>query len=183
MPNSQGHASSLRSEWARPGRAIWLVRHAETSWSASGRLNGWSDIALSDQGRIQAVALHKELAQAQPTQAWTSDLLRCRETAKLAGLKATADTRLRELDFGELEGATWSDLSPNHRQSLVEFDRFVAPGGESVTDLRERVHAFLSELESGRHVVVTHGGVIRLICRELGRDQQIGPGTVIKILS
>lgn len=181
VQNPQGHASSPQPGWARPGREIWLVRHGETKWSASGRLSGWSDIALSDKGRIQAVGLHNELARAQPAQAWTSDLRRCQETAKLAGLKATADTRLRELDFGELEGMTWNQLSRTYRQSLIDFDRFAAPGGESVTEVKERVHAFLSGLGNGRHIVVTHGGVIRLICRELGPDQHIGPGAVIKL--
>jgi probable phosphoglycerate mutase len=126
--------------------------------------------------------LHHELAQAQPAQAWTSDLRRCQETAQLAGLQATADTRLRELDFGELEGAAWNQLSLTNRQSLTDFDQFVAPGGESVTQLKARVHAFLSDLDRGRHIIVTHGGVIRLICRELERDQHIGPGTLILLV-
>ena len=103
---------------------------------------------------------------------------RAREAAE-----PTTDTRLRELDFGELEGAAWNQLSPTQRQSLTDFDQFVAPGGESVTELKARVHAFLSDLDTGRHVIVTHGGVIRLICRELGKDQHIGPGTLTRLSS
>ncbi len=183
MSKPQEPASSLRPRWARPGLEIWLVRHGETDWTASGRLNGWTDTILSDRGRLQAGALHKELAHSQPAQAWTSDLRRCQETAQLAGLEATADTRLRELDFGELEGAAWNQLSPTHRQWLRDFDQFVAPGGESVMELKARVHAFLADLDPGRHIIVTHGGVIRLICRELRRDQHIGPGTLTKLTS
>jgi broad specificity phosphatase PhoE len=90
--------------------------------------------------------------------------------APFAGLQATADTRLLEFDFEELEGAAWNQLTPTHR-------------GESVTELKARVHSFLSDLDGGRHIIVTHGGVIRLICRELGRDRHIGPGTVTKLTS
>lgn len=181
MPNPEHSASSPQPRWARPGLEIWLVRHGETTWTANGRLNGWTDTILSHRGRLQAEALRKELAQAQPAQAWTSDLRRCQETAQLAGLQATADTRLRELDFGELEGAAWNQLTPTHRQTLTDFDHFVAPGGESVTDLKARVHPFLADLDPGRHIIVTHGGVIRLICRELGRDQHIGTGTLTRL--
>ena len=35
------------------------------------------------------------------------------------------------------------------------------PGGESMADLARRLQAFLEEVPPGRHLVVTHGGVIR----------------------
>lgn len=181
MPKKQVPASSPRRRCALPGRELWLIRHGETTWSTSGRLNGHTDIPLSRQGQLQAAELRSELAEAQPAQAWTSDLRRCQETAQLAGLEARTDTRLRELDFGTLEGATWNQLSATQHRSLSDFDPFVAPGGESVTELKARVYAFLSELGIGRHIIVTHGGVIRLICRELGQDQHIGAGTVTKL--
>ena len=181
MPKKQVPASPPRLAWVLPGRELWLIRHGETNWSASGRLTGHTDIPLSYQGRAQAAALSSELTEAHPAQAWTSDLRRCQQTAQIAGLEARTDTRLRELDFGTLEGATWNQLSATQQRSLTDFDQFVAPGGESVTELKARIHAFLSGLDAGRHIIVTHGGVIRLISRELGRDQYIGAGTVTKL--
>ncbi|HIE22265.1 MAG TPA: histidine phosphatase family protein, partial [Acidimicrobiia bacterium] len=170
MPPPPSPESPSRPPWARPGLELWLIRHGETDWSRDSRFNGWTDVPLSDTGRLQAAALQEHLAEEQPAQAWTSDLVRCRETAALAGIEATVDNRLRELDFGLLEGLTWDQLPPSTQQSLVEFDDFAAPEGESVARFRSRVHHFLSQLGLGRHVISTHGGVIRLICRELNTD-------------
>jgi probable phosphoglycerate mutase len=90
--------------------------------------------------------------------------------------EATPDRRLRELDFGELEGKRWEDVDSSSRQALVRFEGFVAPGGESVAQLEERVGGFLAELEPGDHLVVTHGGVIRLLARRRGVAFAPDPG-------
>src|SRR5206468_4159010 len=110
---------------------------------------------------------------------WSSDLSRCTETARLAAGGARRDERLRELNFGTLEGLRWADCSDEIRRSLLAFDDFRAPGGESVRDLRERVGSFLGSLEGGEHLVFTHGGVIRSLLRERARDRFVEPGAVV----
>ena len=147
---------------------LWLVRHGATDWSAAGRLCGSSDVPLSTEGRAQADPIRSRLAGHSFDGVWTSDLARAREFARLAVGQATPDPRLRELDFGELEGKRWKDVDASSRRALVRFEGFVAPGGESVAQLEERVGRFLAELEPGDHLLVTHGGVIRLLARRLG---------------
>ena len=147
---------------------LWLVRHGATDWSAAGRLCGSSDVPLSTEGRAQADPIRRRLAGHSFDGVWTSDLARAREFARLAVGQATPDPRLRELDFGELEGKRWKDIDASNRRALVRFEGFVAPGGESVVQLEERVGGFLAELEPGDHLLMTHGGVIRLLARRRG---------------
>jgi probable phosphoglycerate mutase len=99
---------------------------------------------------------------------WSSDLERAIMTARLAGWDATSDPRLREIDFGELEGLQWDALSLADRESLAGFDGFQAPGGESTAQLSQRIVGFLDALGPGWHLAVTHGGVIRALLRMCG---------------
>lgn len=162
--------------------SLWLLRHGETAWSREGRFCGHRDEALTPGGRAQGRAVGEALAGSAFEAIWTSDLRRTIETARLAlaamgsEAVATPDARLRELDFGEMEGLRWDNLDAERREALLAFDTFAAPGGGSVAAMRERVRAFVRGLGTGRHLVVTHGGVIRVLLRELGEDAHVPPG-------
>ena len=160
---------------------LWLVRHGATDWNTAGRLTGWTDIPLNPEGRNQAASLRGLLTRRSYTQVWSSDLTRALETARLAWGEPHIDDRLREINFGSLEGTRWNQLKPSTQEALVAFDGFAAPDGESVTDLRQRVAAFLTSLASGHHVVFTHGGVIQLLLRARGQHRHIQPGQLIRI--
>lgn len=172
---------------------LLLVRHGATRWSEAGRLNGWTDIPLSELGRAQARELGRAIDLRPGTAIWSSDLERATATASALRSAATGaggnvvrnDERLRELDFGALEGLIWSELEPATRRALMDFDRFVAPGGESVAALAARVDDFLAHLQrvdgSGRHVLVTHGGVIRLLLRRGPGDRPVRPGEAVRL--
>ena len=158
---------------------LWLVRHGETEWSVAGRLNGWRDVPLNERGRAQARGLSDRLRGHAFVGTWSSDLRRASETARLAFGEPTVDRRLRELDFGALEGLTWDELDEPTQDALISFDDFAAPGVESVPAFRARVTEFVGGLEAGDHLVVTHGGVIRLLLRDAGLlDHGVGPGEV-----
>lgn len=144
---------------------ISLVRHGRTAWNVDRRLLGWTDIPLDPVGRAQAVALGRSIDLAGYDAVWTSDLDRASATAGFAGWPASADSRLREIDFGEYEGLTWDGLPPDARDALVGFDGFQAPGGESAAQFVARIREFLDTRDFGAHLVVTHGGVIRAILR------------------
>ena len=64
---------------------------------------------------------------------------------------------------------------------LARFEGFAAPGGESFAELRARVLGFLDGLGSGRHLVFTHGGVVRLLLREVGEDTFVPTGTLLVV--
>jgi 2,3-bisphosphoglycerate-dependent phosphoglycerate mutase len=160
-------------------RTLHLVRHGTTAWSESGRLCGWSDVPLNDTGRKQARELRLALGPEAFAGIWSSDLSRAAEFAHIAGHPALPDTRLREIDFGELEGLIWSECDPRDQEALVEFDGFQAPGGESVHGLRARVVEFVEGLSEGDHLLFTHGGVIRSLTRLCGAEQRPDPGGVV----
>lgn len=160
---------------------LTLVRHGETEWTSLGRFLGWKDLPLSAVGRGQAAALRPKLAESTFAGVWSSDLIRAIETARLAWGEPTCDSRLRELDFAEIEGRTWDNLDLADQQALVSFDGFVAPGGESVASLGERVSKFVEELEPGEHLCFTHGGVIRLLTRQTGAERILLPGELTTI--
>lgn len=161
---------------------LWLVRHGATDWSDAGRFLGWADVHLNRRGRRQANALRQRLPREPFASVWSSDLVRSTETAQLAVGGAASDWRLRELDFGDLEGMRWDDCSPVMQAELFSFDHFRAPGGESVDELRRRVLDFARGLPSGEHLVFSHGGVIRLLLRESGRDGKVVPGALEQVV-
>jgi len=158
---------------------LWLVRHGETTHSRDGILAGWVDIPLTERGAAQAEAVGPLLAGETFTGVWSSDLRRAVQTALTAWGAPVADPRLREINFGELEGARWDTLDPEYTRALATFDGFHPPGGETLEDVRDRVAGFLSELAEGRHLVFTHGGIIRLLTREVGEDRFVPTGTIV----
>ncbi len=153
-------------------RELWLVRHGETVWNAEHRLTGWADPPLTELGERQARGLCDFLREQSYDAVWSSDLERAWRTAELAFGIPRRDPRLREIDFGELDGLDWRTLDACWRDGLLHrFDEFHPPGGESTGRFTERVLDFIEELPSGRHLVFTHGGVVRLVLRLLGQDQ------------
>lgn len=93
----------------------------------------------------------------------------------MIGLDAPRVEALQEFEFGTMEGKRWDDLDPATQAALIDFDRFEAPGGETVAALGARIDAFVAGLGPGRHLLVTHGGVIRYLQRRgTGRSRVDG---------
>jgi 2,3-bisphosphoglycerate-dependent phosphoglycerate mutase len=164
-----------------PGLELWLVRHGETTHSRDGILAGWGDVPLTAIGENQASAVRPLLAGERFTGVWSSDLSRAVRTARLAWGEATPEPRLREINFGELEGHPWATLDDGLKQALSGFAGFSPPGGETIEAMRGRVGSFLAELPPGRHLLFTHGGVIRALTREVGEDAFQPTGTVVAL--
>jgi len=160
-------------------REIWLVRHAESEWNALGRWQGQADPALSAHGRAQAAALAETFAGERFDALVASDLVRARETAEIVGarlgLAPRLDVRLRERDAGCWAGLTHEEIAARWPEELARVrrhDPLGRPvGGESLVDVAARAQGFFRELASesslARVVVVTHGGLMRSLVREL----------------
>jgi probable phosphoglycerate mutase len=161
---------------------LWLVRHGATDWSEAGRFNGWTDVPLNELGRRQSERLREHLSATDYDGIWSSDLVRATETARLAAGSAVPDRRLREIDFGALEGLTWAQCPAPAQEALIAFEGFQAPGGESVRHLSDRVLEFVDGLSPGTHLVFTHGGVIRVLSRGVDGDVNVPPGGLLRLV-
>jgi len=160
---------------------LWLVRHGETTYSASKRVAGWSDPPLTENGRRQAGALREVIDGTKFAGVWSSDLVRAVESARLAWGSAVADARLRECNFGSLEGCSYEEADSTWGEVFRDFRGFQAPDGESHADFRGRILQFVEELEPGRHLLFVHGGVIRALTQDLGIDRFVPTGSVVTL--
>ena len=158
---------------------LWLVRHGETTYSASKRVAGWSDPPLTENGRRQAQALRSVIDGREFIGVWSSDLRRAVESARLAWGEPQTDRRLRECNFGGLEGCTYEEADSTHGRVFHEFRKFQAPDGESHHEFRTRVLEFVGTLDPGRHLLFVHGGVIRALTQDLGVDRFIPTGSLL----
>jgi probable phosphoglycerate mutase len=160
-------------------RELWIVRHGETPASRGRTLAGWTDVPLTPHGEEQAAALRPILEAERFDGVWSSDLLRTVTTARLAWGEPRQDARLRELHFGALEGVAYETMDREWLEGLLRFEGFRAPEGESFAELRERVMSFVDGLLPGRHLLFTHGGVVRTLAREAGEDRFVPTGTLL----
>jgi probable phosphoglycerate mutase len=146
---------------------IAFLRHGPTSWNAEGRIQGHTDIPLSDAGltRMRGLRLPQDFAHAR---IFSSPSIRARQTAAALGLVEPAlDARLMEQNWGRWEGLTMAEIRARDGEDC--FDRaglkheFRPPGGESTAELMARVAAFMAETARERHdaVAVAHFGVLR----------------------
>jgi probable phosphoglycerate mutase len=160
---------------------LWLARHGETTFSASKRVAGWSDPPLTERGRRQAEALRAVIDGTEFAGVWSSDLVRAVESARLAWGDAVPDARLRECNFGSLEGCSYTEADSTYGEVFRRFRGFQAPGGESHAEFRARVLEFVDGLEAGRHLLFVHGGVIRALTQDLGIDRFVPTGSLVRI--
>lgn len=153
---------------------LYLVRHGETMWNREGRYQGHRDVPLSEAGREQARRLAERLRGVRFDRAYSSDLVRCMETARILlaarDLEATPDPRLREMSYGRWEGLTLEEVSRRHPEEAAAYRRDGVgtriAEGESLQDVAARVKQFSDELlkDSGlRVLVVTHGGALKAL--------------------
>jgi broad specificity phosphatase PhoE len=154
---------------------VVLVRHGQTEWSASGRHTGLTDVPLTAHGKAQAVALGPAIADllgGPPSDVRTSPLARAALTAELAGLTATVDDDLREVDYGDYEGLT----TPQIRETVPGWTVWthLLPGGETLAQAAERADRALARLR-GEAVLVAHGHFLRILtARWLGLPPDAG---------
>jgi probable phosphoglycerate mutase len=144
---------------------VWLVRHAETEWSRTGRHTGRTDIPLTDIGRDVAWGpLRARLDGHAFALVLCSPLTRARDTARLAGLECSGlRDDLLEWDYGEYEGITTPEIREQRPGWYLWRDG--APGGESPDDVAARCDRVIAEARAvdGDVALVAHGHILRAL--------------------
>lgn len=131
--------------------------HGRTEDNAAGIATGWLPGLLSAQGRADAAALGRRRREDGIALVMTSDLRRAVDTADLAfagtGTPILHDWRLRECDYGSLNGAPVEAV----HGARIGYLHKPHPGGESWTAATDRVGWFLDDLRrrwDGERVLV-----------------------------
>jgi broad specificity phosphatase PhoE len=142
--------------------AVELVyeTHAISTDNEAGIATGWLPGRLSKAGQRLARQLGERRRDDGVAAVFASDLRRAAETARLAfddtGIPIHHDARLRECNYGELNGAPVATVAAERRRRIDE----PFPGGESYRQVVDRTREFLGELVRGwdgrRVVVVAH---------------------------
>jgi len=154
---------------------VILVRHGETSWNAQERIQGQHDVPLSMDGVQQARCLQARFQSLHVSYAYSSDLKRSLETARIAleGTELPIPTRiqLRERGFGEWEGKLWTEIVQQFPKEAADFLKdpvgFNPPGGEPWIDMQNRAFEEVTRIAQSHPgcsvAVFTHGGPAKAI--------------------
>jgi broad specificity phosphatase PhoE len=152
---------------------LFIVRHGETEWNEEGRIQGHSNVCLSEVGRQQSRLLGRRLANIPIDVAYTSDLSRATETAHIILGKRDVvlhtTEQLREYHKGIFEGLTSAEIKDQYPELydafLVRDLEFAPPGGENTRQVSVRLASFISDITTrGQNetvLIVGHGGSLR----------------------
>ena len=152
---------------------VLFVRHGETDWNRSRRIMGRQEIGLNETGRFQSLALKQALKGFPVDALYTSPILRARETADILSeerpVRPVDDERLVEVDYGDWVGKTFAEVreTPGYVPYFKRLDSPVAPGGETLYQVRDRMLDFLRDLKE-RHadqtvLVASHADTIKCL--------------------
>ncbi len=161
---------------------VFFIRHGETYANAEKKFAGFWDVSLNENGKKQAASVGERLSNVKINKIYASDLVRAHDTAKAIAahhqLEVQLEPRLREMNFGDWEQKSFSDLrkeSPDAMEKWINaYDTFKVPGGESVSELYHRASAAYDaiigahDINSDENVaIVAHGGVIQALLSHL----------------
>ena len=133
---------------------IYLVRHGETEWSASGKHTGRTDIPLTAAGEEAARKLAGRLDGIAYSAVWSSPSQRAANTAVLAGFGPATEKKaeLAEWDYGAYEGITTKQILAE-RPGWQLF-RDGCPNGEAALDVGLRADIIIGQLRSVNNTVL-----------------------------
>jgi broad specificity phosphatase PhoE len=162
---------------------VLLLKHAQSTWNADGRWQGWHDAPLSEAGRREAREAARWLRDRDWSRTISSDLTRARQTADIIsselGIEPPAiEPRLREYDVGDWLGLRREEIEarwPGDLAAWRDGKLSQVPGGERWESFSRRVRSALEDILSSEIapiLVLTHGGVIEAATAIAGADQR-----------
>ena len=156
-------------------RKLFLLRHGQTEYNATGRMQGQLDTELSAVGRKQADIAAQYLSRQHIGRIISSDLSRAKTTAQAVASKldvpVEVDKRLRETNLGQWQGKSHAEVDgalPGARAQWRHDATWAPPGGETRLEVAERARAVVDEMMASWEqwdddhalLLVAHGGTI-----------------------
>ena len=152
---------------------LWLLRHGDTEWAASGRHTGRTDIPLNAAGAAAAEARRDLIGSHDFTLVLSSPLQRARRTAELAGAQGiSVDDDLLEWDYGAWEGRRTADIRIELGDpAWTIWSEPIPPGetpGEQAEDVAARARRVIARcdphLTAGQDcLLVAHSHLLRIL--------------------
>lgn len=165
---------------------LYIVRHGVTAWNRLKKVQGCADIPLAPEGIALAKRTGEALREVDFDLCYTSPLLRARQTAELIlkgrDVPMICDSRIREIDFGVLEGTRFKDESGAviSREMDIFFNAPLSyrrpDGGEDISDILLRTGEFWEELVNNRELshktllISSHGCAVRALLQKVYQD-------------
>lgn len=164
---------------------LYVIRHGETPWNALRKIQGTADIPLNENGIALAKITGAALRDVPFDFAIASPLKRAYDTANyvLGGrdIPIYTDDRIREINFGVMEGTCLNDdngeFAENFRKFFREPENYRRPkGGESLEEVCGRTGDFLSEVlakeewEKATILIASHGCAVRAMLQRFYQD-------------
>jgi probable phosphoglycerate mutase len=153
-----------------------LIRHGETDWNATGRLQGRKNSELTPLGKEQAGRLADNLRHYHFDKVISSSSKRAIQTAGILAKKLSVKNVLQhdelcEINLGPWEGRFKVQIEREYPEQFNAFwyepERFALPGAETFSQLQQRGIAAtngIAEAYKDREVlVVSHGAMIKSI--------------------
>ncbi len=157
---------------------IYMARHGQTEWNVLGKMQGWLNSPLTENGIQSAHHLGKEIKMLNFDAYYSSPSNRALKTLEIAtgnAVSITCDNRLREIGLGPWQGMFSEEIENKYpeayRQYYYEPEKFTIKDGEDYHVLYERVNAFVKDLLD-RHfevncvkrvMIVTHGITLMML--------------------
>lgn len=148
---------------------LYFTRHGQTIWNVENKICGATDIALTDLGHEQAIALGKSMKEEklQIDEILYSPLIRATETARHiseeTGIPMRVEPRLKEQNFGKFE-STPRDGEEFQLAKQNFINHFQS--GESMLQMAQRIYNLLDDVtaqEGKVYMLVAHNGIARFI--------------------
>ena len=176
-------------------RRLILLRHGQTTYNATSRMQGQLDTELSEEGRQQARNIAPVLTEMGVAKIVASDLSRAAVTAQIVAehleLPVTHDARLRETHLGQWQGKTHAEVDGadgSVRAHWRNTPTWAPPEGESRIDVAQRARPVVDELmehfdgwDDAAVLLVAHGGTIAALTSSL-LDLEISQYPMMKSL-
>lgn len=153
---------------------ILLIRHAVNDFVKTGKLAGWTPgVHLNDEGKAQAEALGKRLADAPLNHIYASPIDRTMETAQAIvqhhpHLTVEANTDIGEVLYGDWEGKKIRDLAQRKMWDVVQEypSRAYFPNGETMRGVQVRIvdaiEGFVRKHPNQMIALVFHADLIKM---------------------